>query len=123
MKLRTIASSVRALPKAAMRTAPTVNSWRDGRTTAERGYGGRWQRAREAFLRRNPLCVFCDREGRIELATVVDHVIPHQGDQALFWKRSNWQPLCKVCHDTTKKRMEAGKTQPARIGVDGWPME
>lgn len=32
-------------------------------------------------------------------ATVVDHIIPHKGDQYLFWDRSNWQPLCKLCHD------------------------
>ncbi len=30
-------------------------SWRDDkRKTAERGYGGKWQKARETFLKRNP---------------------------------------------------------------------
>lgn len=33
-------------------------------------------------------------------ATVVDHIIPHRGDQKLFWDRSNWQALCKSCHDS-----------------------
>ena len=30
---------------------------------------------------------------------VIDHIIPHRGDPILFWDRSNWQPLCKDCHD------------------------
>ena len=32
-------------------------------------------------------------------ATVVDHIVPHRGDHALFWDEQNWQPLCKSCHD------------------------
>ena len=32
-------------------------------------------------------------------ATVVDYIVPHRGDQKLFWDKSNWQPLCKACHD------------------------
>ena len=30
---------------------------------------------------------------------VVDHIIPHRGDQKLFWDQNNWQSLCKSCHD------------------------
>jgi 5-methylcytosine-specific restriction endonuclease McrA len=97
------------------------DSWRSGRTTAERGYGGKWQRARGFFLQRNPLCRFCDAAGRTELASVVDHIKPHQGDMKLFWDRDNWQPLCKPCHDSTKKMIEGGKLPTARIGLDGWP--
>lgn len=33
-------------------------------------------------------------QGRIEAATVVGYITPHRGDQSLFWRRSNWQPLC-----------------------------
>lgn len=50
-------------------------------TTAQRGYGGRWQKARETFLKRAPLCAECQRHGRVTLARIVDHVIPHRGDQ------------------------------------------
>jgi 5-methylcytosine-specific restriction protein A len=32
-------------------------------------------------------------------ATVVDHVVPHRGDQRLFWDPGNWAPSCKPCHD------------------------
>lgn len=31
--------------------------------------------------------------------TVVDHIVPHRGDQKLFWDRSNWQPLCEHHHN------------------------
>jgi 5-methylcytosine-specific restriction protein A len=61
--------------------------------SSRRGYGYRWQQAREAFLRRHPLCVMCLEENRYEPATVVDHVVPHRGDVELFWDRDNWQPL------------------------------
>lgn len=83
----------------------TPGSWRSGKeNSAARGYGYRWQKAREGFLRDNPLCCYCERDGRpLTPATVVDHKIPHRGDQALFWDQSNWQPLCKTCHDTLKK--------------------
>lgn len=45
-------------------------------------------------------CVWSVRKvGRLTQATVVDHIVPHRGDQKLFWDESNWQPLCKPCHD------------------------
>ncbi len=53
---------------------------------------------------------------------MVDHKIPHKGDQKLFWDRDNWQPLCKACHDSVKRREEQGTQLPA-IGPDGWPVE
>ena len=64
-----------------------------------RGYDARWRRARKAFLGRHPLCVECQRDGKLTPATVVDHIVPHRGDQKLFWDQTNWQPLCKDCHD------------------------
>lgn len=65
----------------------------------ERGYDTHWRRARGLFLRQNPLCVECQRNGKLTPATVVDHIVPHRGDKALFWDKQNWQPLCKSCHD------------------------
>ena len=59
-----------------------------------------------AFLQRNPLCNECMKHGRLTPATVVDHVIPHRGDQKLFWDEANWQALCKSCHD--RKTVKAG---------------
>lgn len=75
-------------------------------TAAQRGYGSRWQKARAGYLRKHPLCVMCEREGRTTIATVVDHIKPHGGDKELFWDSSNWQALCKECHNSTKRRQE-----------------
>ena len=51
------------------------------------------------FLQSHPLCAVCMKQGRYTKTTVVDHIIPHRGDPKLFWDRSNWQSLCKPCHD------------------------
>jgi 5-methylcytosine-specific restriction protein A len=37
--------------------------------------------------------------GFIEPATVVDHQVPHRGDERLFWDERNWRPRCKAHHD------------------------
>jgi 5-methylcytosine-specific restriction protein A len=69
------------------------------RAAVVRGYDSRWNKARLAFLAAHPLCEACKRRGVYTRATVVDHIVPHRGDQALFWDESNWQALCKPCHD------------------------
>ena len=106
MKLKILKS---ALPKLETRRVPTMQagSWRtNDQTAVQRGYGYKWQKAREGFLREHPLCVMCQAEGRVAAATVVDHVIPHRGDQSLFWRRSNWAPLCAHHHSSDKQREE-----------------
>ncbi len=72
---------------------------RDRKTTTEKGYGHRWQKARTVFLHAHPLCVRCQERGLLVKATVVDHIVPHRGDEKLFWDTANWQALCKRCHD------------------------
>lgn len=79
-------------------------------------YGRQWRYARRAHLVRNPYCVMCKQQGRLGAANVVDHIIPHRGDVALFWDEDNWQSLCKTHHDSTKQAQEkSGKV----VGVDG----
>lgn len=75
----------------------------------KRGYDSRWRKARARFLKTNPLCVQCLKDGRVVEATVVDHIIPHREDKKLFWDESNWQALCKSCHD--KKTMTTDRYQ------------
>lgn len=75
-------------------------------SSANRGYDSRWQRARAAWLAEHPLCVACWQAGQTTAATVVDHVIPHRGDKRLFWNPTNWQSLCKTCHDAKTRRGE-----------------
>jgi 5-methylcytosine-specific restriction protein A len=75
-------------------------------SAAKRGYDGRWRKAREGYLRKHPLCVLCEAGKRVVVATVVDHIVPHRGDDRLFWDSSNWQALCKTCHDRKTARGE-----------------
>lgn len=82
----------------------------DRKSSGARGYDSKWQRARKKYLRLHPLCCMCKEEGRITTATVVDHIKPHRGDQKLFWDESNWQPLCKPCHDRKTWREDAHPT-------------
>ena len=77
-------------------------------SAASRGYGHRWRQAREGYLRAHPLCVECERQGRLTPATDVDHIKPHKGDRTLFWQSSNWQSLCATCHSTKTAREDGG---------------
>lgn len=74
-------------------------------SAAERGYDARWRAYRLEFLAANPLCVLCLLEKLVTPATVVDHIVDHKGDEALFWDPKNHQAVCKPCHD---KRVDAG---------------
>ena len=88
------------------RVETVSDSWRQNKSSTQRGYGYKWQKARERFLKKNPLCVYCQRDDRVTAANVVDHIVPHRGDQKLFWRESNWQALCSSCHSSVKQREE-----------------
>ena len=74
----------------------------------ERGYTKRWSRARRVFLNEHPLCKLCHDAGILRPATVVDHIIPHKGDMALFWNRDNWMALCATCHNKKTATEDGG---------------
>lgn len=78
------------------------------RSASARGYTYRWAKASKAYLRAHPLCAACLKKTppRYTRATVVDHIVPHRGDPVLFWDQSNWQPLCKHCHDVKTARYD-----------------
>lgn len=77
-------------------------------TAASRGYGSRWRKARRAFLSENPLCKTCEARDVVTEATVVDHVVPHKGDDTLFWDPKNWQSQCEPCHNTKTATEDGG---------------
>lgn len=70
-------------------------------TAVQRGYDYRWQQYAKAYLAEHPLCVLCLKKQPpvTRAATLVDHIIPHKGDPALFWDPSNHQALCTECHN------------------------
>lgn len=77
-------------------------------SSSARGYNSRWQKARLTYLRKHPLCVYCLANDTTKLATDVDHIIPHKGNQKLFWDTSNWQALCHECHSTKTASEDGG---------------
>lgn len=105
-------------------------------SSAARGYGYRWQRSRDAFLRQHPLCCMCSTEQRPVAAIIVDHkTAPRLKDAKasgdferikaawkLFWNEANWQPLCKLCHDSTKQRLEKSGRMVG-CAADGRPLD
>lgn len=78
----------------------------DRKSSSERGYGSRWRKARESFLRKNPFCSAHKKNSQLIEATVVDHIKPHRGNNDLFWDKNNWQALCATCHSSWKQRLE-----------------
>jgi len=83
-------------------------------SSTERGYDAKWRKARAVYLAKHPLCIVCMKDNKITPATVVDHIKPHKGDMVLFWDRSNWQSLCKRCHDIKTATEDGGFNNPRK---------
>ncbi len=81
----------------------------------------RWRARRAEQLSREPLCKICKADGRVIPATVADHVVPHRGDERLFWC-GELQSLCKFHHDSTKKRIELSGRIPG-CDARGMPVD
>jgi len=75
----------------------------------------RWRRLRIQFIRVHPLCEVCKRKGVVNAAEIVDHIKPHQGNEGLFWNESNWQALCKSCHDRKTAKEDGRWGRKGRI--------
>lgn len=84
-------------------------------------FTARWRRLRAAQLQAQPLCERCLRNGVITPATVCHHVVPHRGDETLFWA-GPFASSCTDCHDIDEQRVEAGGKARQTLDADGWPM-
>lgn len=82
--------------------------------------GRKLQRIRREHFRRNPLCVMCEAEGRVRLATELDHIVS-LGKGGLDVP-SNRQGLC-FDHHRDKTNADMGYKQRVAIGLDGFPVE
>lgn len=65
------------------------------RKDRDKMYDSTWSIYARIFLNVNKNCYACGKH-----ASVVDHLVPHKGDEALFKKVDNHIPLCKKHHDT-----------------------
>jgi 5-methylcytosine-specific restriction enzyme A len=84
--------------------------WVKRPTVAKRITGRRLQALRTALFRENPLCVLCQAEGRVTLATQRDHIKPlAEGGTDT---EDNVEGLCEACHEA-KSQAEA---QRGRVG-------
>jgi 5-methylcytosine-specific restriction protein A len=83
------------------RTVPT----RQRLSSNQRGYNYQWQQARISWLQANPVCAEC-KWIDVPRNMVIDHIQPHRGGRLLFWDRTNWQTLCRNCHDQKTGRGE-----------------
>lgn len=85
-----------------------------------------WSQASKRFLADHPFCLPCSHAFRYVPSEATDHVIPHRGEARLFWDVSNWQGICRGCHDV-KTRLEASGRildwvpQPGRFVITGPP--
>ncbi|WP_026987658.1 HNH endonuclease signature motif containing protein [Fodinicurvata fenggangensis] len=87
-------------------------------SSSARGYGDpEWKAASKEFLARpeNKLCA-CGCQRR---ANVVDHIVPHRGDERLFWDRSNWQPMAFSCNSRKAAKSEGGFGNRATVTGGG----
>jgi len=81
----------------------------------------RWRRVASAHKNQYPLCEICLKLGIERPVAVTDHIIPHNGDYALFWDWDNLQSLCATCHGL-KRAVEHGGHMPG-CDVDGNPLD
>ncbi len=80
----------------------------------ERGYTGAWDKARAGYLRSHPLCAYCELDGVVTPATLVDHLYPHRTFEGVFWVKEWWVASCRACHDGPKQAAE----RAGRLAID-----
>ena len=88
----------------------------------------RWRKLRRAVLSAHPLCMRCEREGRITGASEVHHAVPvesaRDAEEArrLMFSPANLVPLCHACHVREHREMKshskATARARARIGLE-----
>lgn len=90
---------------------------RDRGSARQRGYTAQWDKQAKRYLAEYPLCCGCEAIGRVEPATLVDHIEPHRGSRAKFWDEGNWQPSCDWHHNAVKPLLER-LFDEGQIGAD-----
>lgn len=75
---------------------------------------------RERIMRRDcSMCQTCKRNGRITLASEVDHITAL--DNGGSNDDDNLEAICVECHKA-KSAKDTGKQRRPQIGPDGWPV-
>jgi 5-methylcytosine-specific restriction enzyme A len=88
-------------------------------STNPRIRGDRLQAIRRLHFMQCPLCVMCEREGRVTLAEELDHILAlSNGGEDV---QSNRQGLCKTCH-AIKSAADSGY-RPKGCDAQGLPTD
>ena len=81
--------------------------------------GRQLQTLRQRLFLINPLCVQCERAGRLSVATDLDHIVALVNGGGN--EEENLQGLCTACH-VDKTAVDLGQRVKPVIGLDGWPV-
>src|SRR5690606_38572639 len=73
----------------------------------------KWRRMRRDHIVRNPLCVTCAKQGKLQQGEEVDHIRPHHNNHELMFDTRNLQTLCKACHSEKTYNENGGLTRAA----------
>jgi 5-methylcytosine-specific restriction protein A len=66
----------------------------------------RWQRLRTQKLRANPLCEMCLEAGKVEPASVVDHITSVKSGGAAYPGLDGLMSCCVECHNRKTRIVE-----------------
>lgn len=96
-----------------------------GLSRQQQGYGREHERIRKELMQTVILCEACKSKTppRTTAGAIADHIIPlAQGGTG---ERSNYQLLCRACHDekTIRERGHTPRKKKQRFGLDGWPIQ
>lgn len=80
-----------------------------------RGYDRTWERLRRMHLNEHPFCVFCERKGRVTVATVADHIQTIEEAPERRLDPTNIQSLCAPCHNGEKQRLDRARLKAKRV--------
>ena len=81
--------------------------------------GRQLQTLRRRLFLINPLCVLCERAGRLSVASELDHIVALVNGGGN--EEENLQGLCASCH-VDKTAVDLGQRVKPVIGLDGWPV-
>lgn len=74
----------------------------------DRGYDRDWERARLEYLKSvDGICEEHQRRGYLVPAVLVDHMVPVREAPDRRLDKTNFDALCRNCHDGWKRKLEA----------------
>jgi 5-methylcytosine-specific restriction endonuclease McrA len=97
-----------------------MSSYNRQKTRALHTNSPQWRAIRKMVLDREPLCRYCAKQGRLVVATEVDHVNNDTFDNSL----DALQPLCKSCHSSkTAQEQRGGVATIKGHDINGNPLD